>query len=137
MMDRRTFGRIRALVLAVVVPVGAVCAPFLHAHVDEDHHHATSVHAHVTSHVSSHGSTHDAHETPELEADGGHDRAIYLELFVAVQTTPLATPDLPVASFTLTASSERSPRTPVLVSHGHDPPFDDALDSRPPPLSLS
>ena len=48
--------RMLALGLALAVQGGAVCAPFLHAHVDADHddHHSTSVHAHFSSHAPAH-----------------------------------------------------------------------------------
>ena len=69
--------------------------------------------------------------------ESDRDHALYLQVFVAVEVTPFDIPDIAVATFTLTAPVERAPRTFVIVTHGHDPPFADALDSRPPPLFLS
>ena len=111
-----------------------MCAPFLHAHLDADHddHHSTSVHAHVSSHAPSHVE----HQGVSLEA-ADRDHPIYLQVFVAVEAAVFQTPALPRATFVAVPVTQRAPRTFVLVSHGHDPPLVDALDSRPPPLLLS
>lgn len=118
-------------VLALCVPLGALCAPFLHAHVDEDadhHDHPTSVHAHVSGHAPSHAVPHG------LTLDGpDHDRAIYLQVFVAVHPAAFEIPAVAQAPFDLTAPEERRAHITVEVTHGHDPPFAAALDSRPPP----
>jgi hypothetical protein len=126
--------RILALGLALAVQGGAVCAPFLHAHVDADHddHDATSVHAHVSSHAPAHVQ----HEGVSVE-ESDRDHLIYLQVFVAVQASVFQSPALPRAVFAPVPAIERTPRTFVVVSHGHDPPLVHALDSRPPPLSLS
>jgi hypothetical protein len=123
-----------ALGLALAVQAGAVCAPFLHAHVDADHddHHSTSVHAHFSSHASAHVE----HEGVSIEA-ADRDHAIYLQVFVAVQAAAFQPPTLPRAVFSPVPVIARAPRTFVLVTHGHDPPLVDALDSRPPPLFQS
>lgn len=126
--------RILAFGLTLAVQAGAVCAPFLHAHVDADHddHHATSVHAHF----SSHGPAHVQHEGVSVE-ESDRDHAIYLQVFVAVEAPAFQPPALPRAVFEPVPVIERAPRTFVVVSHGHDPPLVHALDSRPPPLLLS
>jgi hypothetical protein len=125
--------RLISLGLALAVPAGAMCAPFLHAHIAEDHdgHHATEVH----SHFSSHAPLPRMHDGIAVE-DADHDAALYLQIFVAVEATPFAIPDIAVATFTLTLPAERAPRTSVLVAHGHDPPLVQALNSRPPPLAF-
>lgn len=131
--------RMLALGLALAVQGGAVCAPFLHAHVDADHddHHATSVHAHFSSHAPAHV------EHPRFSEGGvsieasDRDHAIYLQVFVAVQAPVFQSPALPRAVCAPVPVIERAPRTFVVVSHGHDPPLVHALDSRPPPLFLS
>jgi len=122
--------KLLAGVLALSVPLGAMCAPFLHAHIDEDHddHHSTSVHAHFAGHTQKHA-THDQASVDETD----HDRAIYLQAFVAVGATAFEIPAVAVGTFRLTAPTERAPRVSVLVAHGHDPPLAAALDSRPPP----
>ena len=126
--------RVLALGLALAVQGGAVCAPFLHAHVDADHdnHQSTSVHAHFSSHAPAHVQ----HEGVSIE-DADRDHAIYLQVFVAVEVSPFQSPDVPRATFEVTPVVERAPRTFVIVTHGHDPPLEAALDSRPPPLFLS
>ncbi|HLG60214.1 MAG TPA: hypothetical protein VI485_33035 [Vicinamibacterales bacterium] len=123
--------RVLTFGLAVAVQAGAVCAPFLHAHVDEDHddHHSTSVHAHLSGHTPSHALHHGiAVDEPD------HDRAVYLQLFVAVQATPFEIPAIAPALSDLTALPERPAHGTVEVTHGHDPPLVAALDSRPPPV---
>jgi hypothetical protein len=122
-----------ALGLALAVQGGAVCAPFLHAHVDADHddHHSTPVHAHLSSHAR-----------PHLEHAGisvdeaDRDDAVYLQVFVAVEASAFQLPALPHAVFATVPIIAHTPRTFVIVTHGHDPPLVDALDSRPPPLSF-
>jgi hypothetical protein len=128
------FRRILAFGLALAVQGGAVCALFLHAHVeaDHDHHQSTSVHAHVSSHAV----THIQHEGLSVE-DADRDHAIYLQVFVGVEASVFTSPAIPRAVFAPLPVIERAPRTFVLVSHGHDPPRVHALDSRPPPLFLS
>jgi len=119
-------------ILALCVPIGAMCAPFLHAHVDEDadHHHPASVHAHLSGHTPSHA----AHHGVSLEAPD-HDRAIYLQVYVAVQPTSFDVLDATPPAFVLAAPPERPAHVTVAVTHGHDPPLVAALDSRPPPAS--
>jgi hypothetical protein len=126
--------RVLALGLALAVQGGAVCAPFLHAHIDADHddHHSTSVHAHFSSHAAAHVE-HDAISVEETD----REYAIYLQVFVAVEASVFQPPALPRAVFAPVPVIAHTPRTLVLVTHGHDPPLLDALQSRPPPLSLS
>jgi hypothetical protein len=131
--------RILAFGLALAVQGGAVCAPFLHAHVDADHddHHPTSVHAHFSSHAPAH---HHHPHVPEGGAaieDADRDHAIYLQVFVAVEASIFQSPAVPRTVYAPVPVIERAPRTFVLVTHGHDPPLVQALDSRPPPLFLS
>jgi hypothetical protein len=132
LMENRSVMRRRVLTFGLVIAVhaGAVYSPFLHAHVDEDHdeHHSTPVHAHFAGHTPKHNSQ-DAASIDERE----HDRAIYLQAFVAVEAAAFEIPLAAATTFTLTVPAERAPRVSVLVTHGHDPPFASALDSRPPP----
>jgi hypothetical protein len=125
--------RILAFGLALAVQGGAVCAPFLHAHMDADHddHHSTSVHAHFSSHAPAHVQ----HEGVSVE-DADRDHAIYLQVFVAVEASAFQSPAIPRAVFAPVPVIERAPRTFVIVTHGHDPPLANALDSRPPPLTF-
>ena len=126
--------RVLAFGLALAVQGGAACAPFLHAHVDADHddHHSTSAHAHFSSHAPGHI----AHDGVSVD-DADHDRPIYLQVFVAVEPSIFQAPALPRAVFAVIPVIAHAPRTFVIVTHGHDPPLVDALDSRPPPRFLS
>jgi hypothetical protein len=128
------FRRLIAFGLALAVPGGAVCALFLHAHLDTDHgnHHSTSVHAHVSSHAPAHVE----HDGIAVD-DADRDHPIYLQVFVAVESTVFQTPAMPRAVFAAVPMVDHRPRTFVIVTHGHDPPLVDALDSRPPPLPQS
>jgi hypothetical protein len=135
LMDNRfVIRRMLALGLALTVQGGAVCAPFLHAHVDADRddHHSTAVHAHFSSHAPAHV----AHDGVSVE-DADRDHAIYLQVFVAVEASVFQPPALPHAVFAPLPVIQRAPRTFVLVTHGHDPPLVHALLSRPPPSVLS
>lgn len=124
----------RALIaagLSVAIPVAAVCAPLVHAHLDAhatDHHGARVVHAHFSAHDVSFV----PFDQPRL---GTHDeeRTIALQVFVAVAVPSF---DVPVASTTsvpLVAPLEASAHRPVDVVHGHDPPSEGTLSSRAPP----
>jgi hypothetical protein len=126
--------RVLAFSLALAVQGGAVCAPFLHAHVDAGHddRHSTSVHAHFSSHAPAHA----RHQGMSIE-NAERDHAIYLQVFVAVAASVFQSPAIPRAVFAPVPVIERAPRPFVLVTHGHDPPLIDALESRPPPLFLS
>ena len=86
--------RLLALGMALAVQGGAMCAPFLHAHIDADHddHHSTSVHAHISSHAPARV----AHDGVSVE-EADRDHAIYLQVFVAVETSQFQTPILPRA----------------------------------------
>ena len=131
--------RVQAIALVVAVPVGAMCAPFLHAHIDDDDHdhpHATSVHAHFAPHPTTHAA-HDGIQGGINVEERDHDRALYLQVFVAVQPAIFDVPSIAPSSFVLTAPPERPAHIAVEVSHGLDPPLASALDSRPPPLFLS
>jgi hypothetical protein len=90
----------------------------------------------VHAHVSSHAPTPVAHDGVSVE-DADRDHAIYLQVFVAVETSQFQTPVLPRATFTLAPLITGAPRIFAIVTHGHDPPLVAALDSRPPPLFLS
>jgi hypothetical protein len=131
--NRHVIRRVLAFGLAVAVQAGAVYAPFVHAHVDDDadhHDHPTSVHAHFSGHAPSHT----AHNGVTLD-EPDHDRAIYLQVFVAVNPVPFEIPAVAPSPFDLTAPAERPAHLTVEVTHGHDPPLGAALDSRPPPAS--
>jgi hypothetical protein len=123
-----------ALLLAVAVPAGALCAPWLHAHPDHDGdgHTTVAIHTHLEGHGSSHNrTTHPGVEEPD------HERAIYLQAFVAVGVTTAAVAEVPPALFDIQTPEERPAHRTAEVTHGHDPPLAAARDSRPPPAYLS
>lgn len=122
-----------AVGLAVAIPLGALCAPLVHAHVDDhdaDHHRTRTIHAHL-SHHSSH-STAAGSRVHEDEAD----RAVSLQLFVAVAPASFDVPAAVVTSWDLGTPAESPARHSLRVVHGHDPPFLTSLPSRAPPAFL-
>jgi hypothetical protein len=123
-----------AWLLAIAVPVGALYGPFLHAHVDENgDHHEIAVHAHVSGHERSH----QEHDDGIIVHESEDERAIYLHAAVAVAPARFDVPIAPPPLLGFDAPQERPAHPAVEVTHGHDPPLLDALESRPPPSSLS
>jgi len=123
-----------ALGLALAIQVGALCTPFLHAHVGVDHddHPFTAVHAHF----SSHGPGRLRHHGVSVE-EADHDHPIYLKTFIAEEAAAFQPPALPGTVFAPVLPVDRAPRQFALVTHGHDPPAAHQLDSRPPPFFRS
>jgi hypothetical protein len=126
--------RLVALALTLAVPVGALCAPFLHAHVEEDaeHHEAASIHAHFSGHAPAR----EAHDGVTIDHPD-HDRPIYLQVFVAMQAGPFEIPAVAQAPFDIPTPPERTARPPVEVTHGHDPPGTPSTGPRAPPFRTS
>lgn len=124
-----------AIGLSVALPVGALCAPLVHAHRsdhDSSHHAADVIHAHVSGHAAAPTV---AHSLSLDEPEG--ERAVYLQLFVAV---PAASFDVPLAVATSVepgAPAEAPARHSLHVVHGHDPPFIRFLTARAPPAFMS
>ena len=121
-----------AAALSVAIPLGALCAPLVHAHVadgDGDHHGATRIHAHVTGHSP-------LPVVPGAARIDDHDgdRAVYLQLFVAVAQASLDVPAAVVPSWDLATPAESPARRSLHVVHGHDPPFLTSVPSRAPPV---
>ena len=146
---RRT---LTAVGLLLAIPLGSLNAPLVHAHPGEsgtDHHHTREIHAHVGGHPSAHavdhGVAHDGVAHKGVTSDGvapqgaGLDdhvaeRAISLQLFVAV---PQASFDVPAAVLTIwrvSAPAEAAAHHPLRVVHGHDPPLIASTGSRAPPF---
>src|SRR5688572_32002807 len=122
-----------AVGLSVAIPLGALCAPLVHAHVDDhdaDHHRTHKIHAHV-SHHSSHSTA-----AESRVHDDEADRAVSLQLFVAVAPASFDVPAAVVTSWDLGALAESPARHSLRVVHGHDPPFLTSLPSRAPPAFL-
>ena len=126
--------RLIALALTLGVPAGMLWAPFLHVHPDDDHH-VSSVHAHLGGHAHHHD-TQDDRDGPALhERESEHP--IYLDALVAVDATPVAIVGALTPVVEPGAPPEREAHVAVEVTHGHDPPLADPLETRPPPARLS
>lgn len=128
-----------AVALSVALPLGALCAPLVHAHLDDhdgDHHRAHEIHAHVSDHVSSDHATHSTAAGASVDEDES-GRAVYLQLFVAVAHASFDAPDAVAMSWDLAAPAESPARHSLHVVHGHDPPFLGSRSSRAPPAFLS
>jgi hypothetical protein len=121
--------------LALALPMAVVRAPFAHAHPDEratDHHNGYAIHAHLSGHASS---SHTRNE-PSLGTDD-HDRALYVNAFVAVPVASFSVPDVVPTTFQLAAPAERAAHRPLEIVHTHDPPALGSRPSRAPPFILS
>jgi len=140
--------RLLAVSLAITVPVGALCAPLVHAHPDDHHdgyHGASRVHSHLAAHGIGHaGRTgHDIdhrHVRPgasEIEHGADTELVTRVQFFVADQPNDLIPIGLQPLGFTLAAPLESVMRRPPVVSHGHDPPLARSGPSRAPPAILS
>ncbi len=128
-----------AVGLSVAIPLGALNAPLVHAHLDgldTDHHRAHEIHAHVAGHSSPPTvlPTTLPTTTDGLRL-GDHDaeRAVSLQLFVAVAQASFDVPAAVVASSQLGTPAEAPARNSLRIVHGHDPPFVGSLTSRAPP----
>jgi hypothetical protein len=129
-----TVQKIVAVVLALGVQGAALTAPFLHAHPDDHatpHHSGRAVHTHWGGHDHSQRPT----GNPAIDADD-HDRAIFLNAFVAVAVSAIAFA-LAQQAFEVPIPSERPAHRSIIVTHSHDPPIFGSLASRAPPALLS
>lgn len=123
-----------ALALSIAVPFAALCAPPVHAHVDD---HGGEIHAHYSPH-SSHATTHD-HDGSErarpthVEESENDEQAVFLQLFVAVSAQAFALPAVTPPPLELAPPAEAGLPARFQVVHGHDPPSLTSLPSRAPP----
>lgn len=140
--------RLVAISLSLAVPIGALCAPLVHAHPDDHHdghHGASRVHSHLAAHGIDHlGRTrHDIdhhHIRPgalEIESEADPELVTRVQFFVADQPDELIAVGLQPLGFTLPSPLESVMRRPPAVSHGHDPPLARSGPSRAPPAILS
>ena len=128
--------RFLAVGLCASLVVASVAAPLTHFHNDDhetDHHAAQSVHAHFSSHHAQPAAGHDPGR-PEIEA-AEHERALYLQFFVAVAASTMTVPVAVVTSTLLVAPAEAPAHRSVHIVHGHDPPVFGPRPSRAPPAS--
>ena len=125
--------RVAAVVVLLSLQVAAFAAPLTHAHLDDHetpHHDGRAVHAHWSPHAAS----------APLDAPGvdhpDEERPTFLQLFVAVSTSPVALAACAVAPFRLAPPPEAAATHPVTVAHAHDPPSGTPLPPRAPPAFL-
>ena len=138
-----------ALALSIAVPFAALCAPPVHAHVDDHdsahrdgaHHDGVAVHAHYAPHPS-HAPPHE-HDGSErtrpthVEESEHDEQAVFLQLFVAVAAQTFVLPAVVPPVLTLTPPPDAGFPPQFHVVHGHDPPFLKSLPARAPPSFLS
>jgi hypothetical protein len=123
--------KVIAVALALAVQGAALSAPLVHAHPDDhatEHHGARAVHAHWAGHAQSYHSS----DSPELETSD-HDRAVFLNAFVAVAALSLPAHGLTHVLCELPVPPERAAHRVVEIVRSHDPPFFRSLSSRAPP----
>lgn len=128
--------KVLAVALSLALPAASLSAPFVHAHPDDHataHHDGHAVHVHLAGH---HSPPHHP-ATGQTVEDDDHDRAVYVNAFVAVAAAVFSAPEFVVISFDLPVPTEQAAHRPVDVVHSHDPPSLRSLSSRAPPLSLS
>ena len=124
------------LALSVALQAAALTAPLVHEHPDDDatdHHRGRTVHSHWTGHQ--HDDSHTARGPALSEAD--HDRAVFLNSFVAVREVRAPAPALSFETVELSAPAERRPYRAIEVVRSHDPPIGASLSCRAPPSPLS
>lgn len=124
-----------AIALSLSVQAAGLSAPFVHAHPDDHataHHGGRAVHTHWAGHAQ----PHHAPDVPALVTDD-HDRAVFLNAFVAVAASVFPAPGVTPGVFALPVPAERGAHRAVEVVHSHDPPPFRSLSSRAPPAFLS
>jgi hypothetical protein len=129
--------RLIASGLCVVFQAGAFSAPFVHAHLDDhetDHHRAGTIHAHFAPHHSSSAPSSGSGATLHAER---HDRALFLQAFVAVATPPVDSPAPPAVVFALLVPAESPAHPWAITVSGRSPPVETSLAPRAPPALLS
>ena len=135
MNNESTVRKVIALALALAVQAAALSAPLVHAHPDDhatEHHGAREVHTHWAGHAASHNSS----DEPSLDA-ADHDRAVFLNAFLAVAASSFPAFGVTHAVFELPVPAERAAHQVIEVGRSHDPPSFRSLPSRAPPAFLS
>lgn len=121
--------------LAALLPVGALCAPLVHAHLDDHHvpHHAgRTIHAHVHPHGAPPETARDAdpHRPTVGSDEPGHTLA--LQHFLAVAAS-VSLPAIAAERYLPPALLRSAAPRPPAVTHGHDPPSAGRSAPRAPP----
>jgi len=123
--------RLTAAGLCIALQVGALCAPLVHAHLDDhhaDHHDVPVVHAHAGGHPQG-----PARDQPAIGPEDGSEQTTRLQVFVAVAPGVFAVPALPPARFTLRPALESAMRRLPELVRSHGPPPAHAVAPRAPP----
>ncbi len=121
---------------AALLPVGALCALFVHVHLDDHdtpHHHGHAIHAHFSEHNAA--PVHHDGSRQAIDHDDS-EQTLTVQVFVAVSPDVQIAPALPTAPFSVSALRAPAPRPMRQVTHGHDPPLLARLAPRPPPASV-
>jgi hypothetical protein len=132
--NENTVRKVIAVALSLAVQAAALSAPLVHAHPDDHataHHEARAVHTHWSGHAHSHPSS----DAPAI-GTGDHDRAVFLNAFVAVAASPLPAVG-PTHVFELSVPAEETAHRRLDVVRSHDPPVVRSSSSRAPPDFLS
>lgn len=127
-----------ALALSLAVQAAALGAPLVHTHPDEHataHHAGRSMHVHWSGHGQPHH--HDDHTDGPAFGIADEDRAVFVNVFVAVPVPLFSVPSPAPAVFTLAVPAERASERGLDVVRSHDPPSLHSLPSRAPPSFLS
>ena len=127
--------RVIAVALSLSLFAAGLGAPLVHAHPDDratDHHDGQSVHAHWSGHAR----THQPHDGQSIDADD-HDRAVYLNAFVAVGTATFFIPAINITAVELPVPPERGAQRRFDVVRSHGPPSFRSVCPRAPPAFLS
>lgn len=123
--------KITALALCLAVQGAALTGPLVHAHPDDlatAHHAGRAIHTHWGGHA--HASAPSG--TPAVASED-HDRAVFLNAFLAAETAVAPSFVLVQAVFELPVPAERAPHRGIDAGRSHDPPLIGSLPSRAPP----
>ena len=125
--------RLLSFGLCIALQVGALSAPFVHAHLGdehEDHHRTGRVHTHLEGHGHE---ARPASELPAIHAEEEDGQVLRVPLFVAAQNDASFLPALAETTFAVSSVPVSSLRTPPEVVRSHGPPSLDRSAPRAPP----
>lgn len=134
--NRRVFRRLTAAALVVLVQAGAIFAPLMHVHLDDEetgHHDGQALHAHLSGHHV------DVPLGPGPIADHQEEsgRTVVAQIFVSPAVDPFSLPAVSSPVFVLVVPpAEPGGRTPH-TTHATDPPSLRVASPRAPPSTLS
>lgn len=124
-----------AVALTVTIQGAALAGALVHAHPDDHataHHHGRAVHTHWAAHAPGAQPT----GAPAV-GTADHDRAVFLNAFVAVAGSLIPAAAAPQDVFEVPVPPDGVGRRGVEVVRSHDPPPFPTVSSRAPPARLS